>query len=313
MPSGRDQYGIVRVGDAGVHNVEGSVSGALATKLSKQREIQVANYESQRDNIIHKSQSQVKRFQSQFKDSECADAHKVAETVVKPSSSSKNTSVTKKRKNAKISLSFCTDDTEENIDGALDVKKKKLVSKDPTAATAFLPDRERDAQIEARRRELEQEWLDDQKLVQKQKLEVVYSYWDGSGHRKTLTLEKGTSIETFLIMVRDQCSEEFRELRAAPADSLMYIKEDLIIPHHLSFYDLIITKARGKSGPLFHFDVHDAIVLMTDASVEKDESHPGKVCLRAWYEKNKHIFPASRWEVYDPKVLRANKYTIHGK
>ena len=34
-----------------------------------------------------------------------------------------------------------------------------------------------------------------------------------------------------------------------------YIKEDLIIPNHLSFYDLIVTKARGKSGPLFHFDV----------------------------------------------------------
>lgn len=26
-----------------------------------------------------------------------------------------------------------------------------------------------------------------------------------------------------------------------------------------SFYDLIVTKARGKSGPLFHFDVHDDI------------------------------------------------------
>ena len=28
---------------------------------------------------------------------------------------------------------------------------------------------------------------------------------------------------------------------------------------HYSFYDLIVTKARGKSGPLFHFDVHDDI------------------------------------------------------
>ncbi len=47
----------------------------------------------------------------------------------------------------------------------------------------------------------------------------------------------------------------FRELRAASNDTMMYIKEDLIIPNHLSFYDLIVTKARGKSGPLFHFDV----------------------------------------------------------
>ena len=40
-----------------------------------------------------------------------------------------------------------------------------------------------------------------------------------------------------------------------PAGPRRYIKEDLIIPNHLSFYDLIVTKARGKSGPLFHFDV----------------------------------------------------------
>lgn len=46
---------------------------------------------------------------------------------------------------------------------------------------------------------------------------------------------------------------------------------------HFSFYDLIVTKARGKSGPLFHFDVHDDIRLVHDTRIEKDESHPGKV------------------------------------
>ena len=59
------------------------------------------------------------------------------------------------------------------------------------------------------------------------------------------------------------------------ADSLIYIKEDLIIPNQYTFYDLIITKARGKSGPLFHFDVHDDVRLLSDARVEKDDSHPG--------------------------------------
>lgn len=55
----------------------------------------------------------------------------------------------------------------------------------------------------------------------------------------------------------------------------MYVKEDLIIPQHISFYDLIVQKARGKSGPLFHFDVHEDIRLVNDASREKDESHAG--------------------------------------
>jgi hypothetical protein len=144
---------------------------------------------------------------------------------------------------------------------------------------------------------------------------------------------------------------------------------------NFSFYDLIVTKARGKSGPLFHFDVHDDVRLVHDARIEKDEvrrsvgrsvaqsvrddglpaltldsvrrqSHPGKVVDRKWYERNKHIFPASRWEVvsgvtlaallhdsavhvscrlcacrlcgrwciwqYDPRQERSGPYTIHG-
>lgn len=48
-------------------------------------------------------------------------------------------------------------------------------------------------------------------------------------------------------------------------------QEDLIIPHNFTFYDFIINKARGKSGPLFNFDVHDDVRMLADASVEKDE------------------------------------------
>ena len=39
------------------------------------------------------------------------------------------------------------------------------------------------------------------------------------------------------------------------------------------------------------------------------QSHAGKVVLRSWYERNKHIFPASRWEPYDPEK-QWDKYTV---
>lgn len=32
---------------------------------------------------------------------------------------------------------------------------------------------------------------------------------------------------------------------------MMFIKADTIIPHQYTFYDLIVTKAEGKSGTLF--------------------------------------------------------------
>ena len=56
----------------------------------------------------------------------------------------------------------------------------------------------------------------------------------------------------------------------------MYVKEDLVLPHNISFYDLIISKARGKSGPLFHFDVYDDVRMEHNANIEKEESHAGE-------------------------------------
>lgn len=66
-------------------------------------------------------------------------------------------------------------------------------------------------------------------------------------------------------------------------------QEDLIIPHTYTFYDFIINKARGKSGPLFNFDVHEDVRMVSDATREKDESHAGKVVERAWYNRFKHV------------------------
>ena len=40
----------------------------------------------------------------------------------------------------------------------------------------------------------------------------------------------------------------FVQLRSCSADQLMYVKEDLILPQGLTFYELIVNKARGKSG-----------------------------------------------------------------
>lgn len=125
-------------------------------------------------------------------------------------------------------------------------------------------------------------------------------------------MRKGNSIQQFLQKCLEGLRKEFNDLKSVTVDQLMYVKEDLIIAHHYTFYDFIVTKARGKSGPLFNFDVHEDVRLISDASVEKDESHAGKVCLRSWYERNKHIFPASRWEPYDPEK-RWDSYSVSDK
>lgn len=188
------------------------------------------------------------------------------------------------------------------------VKKRKMM-KNPDVDTSFLPDKEREEEEKRLREQLRQEWEERQARMKEEEVEITYSYWDGSGHRKCVSMKKGHTIYQFLQRALEQLRAEFHELRVMTADNLMYVKEDLIIPHHYTFYDFIVTKARGKSGPLFSFDVHDDVRLLSDVSLEKDESHAGKVLLRSWYERNKHIFPASRWEPYDPSKTY-EKYTI---
>ncbi|XP_054163189.1 protein FAM50 homolog [Oppia nitens] len=190
-------------------------------------------------------------------------------------------------------------------------KRHKMI-KNPDVDTSFLPDRDREDEENRLREQLRQEWVEKQEKLKDEDIEITFSYWDGSGHRRSAIMKKGNSIYQFLQKSLETLRKEFHELRAVTADQLMYIKEDLIIPQHYTFYDFIVTKARGKSGPLFAFDVHEDIRLMGDINVEKDETHAGKVLLRSWYERNKHIFPASRWEPYDP-TKNYEKYTISDK
>ncbi|KAI9180753.1 hypothetical protein LWI28_007846 [Acer negundo] len=224
-----------------------------------------------------------------------------------------------KRKKRKIKgnsrLSFAEDFESESEEEYESTEAKMLgrgkFGKDPTVETSFLPDSEREAEEQAERERLRKQWNREQEQIRNEPLQITYSYWDGAGHRRVIQVRKGDTIGEFLRAVQQQLAPEFREIRTTSVENLLYVKEDLIIPHQHSFYELILNKARGKSGPLFHFDVHEDVRTIADATIEKDESHAGKVVERHWYEKNKHIFPASRWEIYDP-TRKWERYTIHG-
>ena len=221
----------------------------------------------------------------------------------------------RKRKKLLSTLSFA-DDADGILQDQDDQEETSpthtKMKKNPNVDTSFLPDKEREHQIANERQRLKAEWTQRQSQIRQEALEIVYSYWDGSGHRRTVQVRKGDTIAQFLELVRKDLAADFREMVNVSSDALLYVKEDLIIPQDISFYDLIVTKARGKSGPLFQFDVHDDIrVGAIDSRVEKDESHPGKVVERRWYERNKHIFPASRWEIFDP-AKDYGRYTIGG-
>lgn len=334
---------IRRIGDSGIHTVEGNVAGTRAARLTKQRELQRQEYEAVKSKIKLQhgagvgAGSSLAQIDSNFVSSAIATATPTTGSAVPSTDKAEELSEEerrdlmalraeikkreKQRRKRKMasSLSFALDEEEEGDEQQPQQQQegrdhKKKVAKNPDVDTSHLPDRERDAALQQQRQALREEWLAEQEAIKQQMVEVVYSWWDGSGHRRAMEVRKGTSIGKFLEYVKLQLSPEFPEVRGVTSDGFLYVKEDLIIPHHVSFYDLIAMKARGKSGPLFHFDVHDDVRLVNDSRIEKDESHPGKIVDRRWYEQNKHIFPASRWELFDPARQRSEdqRYTIHG-
>ncbi|PRW18417.1 XAP5 CIRCADIAN TIMEKEEPER [Chlorella sorokiniana] len=195
----------------------------------------------------------------------------------------------------------------EDGEGASRPRYSRL-GKDPTVRTDFLPDKDRQREEDELREKLKEEYALRQAAIKAEPLEIIYSYYNGTGHRRAITVRKGDTVGQFLKAVVEQLMPQFREMRTASAGNLMYVKEDIILPHTISFYDLIVNKAMGKSGPLFQFDLHEHAAAAFDPRVKSQDSHAGKVVDRHWYSKNKHIYPASRWAPFD----EAKQYVKEG-
>uniref|UniRef100_A0A914QVG5 Protein FAM50 homolog n=1 Tax=Panagrolaimus davidi TaxID=227884 RepID=A0A914QVG5_9BILA len=196
-------------------------------------------------------------------------------------------------------LSFNPDEDDEDEDPI--VIPKKRLGMDPSVDTSFLPDRERELETIKKKEELVKEWRELQDKEKNDQINVAYCYWDGSAHRKDMKVKKGDTITQFITHALEVLRKEFSELKVVSSDNIMFIKEDLIIPHFYTFLDFVATRMMGKTGPLWIFDAIGEIRLRQDAALDAGEPHPVKLVLRSWYEKNKHIYPASRWEAFVPK------------
>jgi protein FAM50 len=67
-----------------------------------------------------------------------------------------------------------------------DDRPTKKFTKNPHVDTSFLPDRAREESERLEREELRKQWLVRQEEIKLEPIEITYSFWDGSGHRKTV-------------------------------------------------------------------------------------------------------------------------------
>ncbi|VDO73985.1 unnamed protein product [Heligmosomoides polygyrus] len=182
-----------------------------------------------------------------------------------------------KQKDKRV-LSFAFEDEDEEEEEAPVITKKRL-GMDPTIDTSFLPDKDREAEIARKKVELAAAWRAQQEREKNEEITVAFAYWDGSSHRKNLKVKKGHTISQFLTWAIEVLKKEFTELKTSTSENLMFVKEDLIIPHFYTFQDFIVTKAMGKTGPLYEFDAAGDVRIRQDAALDCGEAHPAKVVL----------------------------------
>jgi len=120
----------------------------------------------------------------------------------------------KRKKTQKATLSFALDDEGDDQESSVNgtnsnspapgsgvdedgkpIKRTKL-GKNPAVDTSFLPDRDREETERKEREELRQEWLRKQEELKNEDIEVTYSYWDGSGHRKSVMVRSHIRTQT---------------------------------------------------------------------------------------------------------------------
>ncbi|XP_025892721.1 protein FAM50A-like, partial [Nothoprocta perdicaria] len=126
-----------------------------------------------------------------------------------------------KRQISSLSFSLDRDDEEEEAEEEAEPAqpeppKKRKLGKNPDVDTSFLPDRDREEEENRLREELRQEWEAKQEKIKNEEIEITFSYWDGSGHRRTVKMKKGNTMQQFLQKALEILRRDFSELRCGP-------------------------------------------------------------------------------------------------
>lgn len=197
-------------------------------------------------------------------------------------------------------LTFVIKDNEQNNLDTFICDSKKC-KKNPAIDTSFLPDITRDKADEKLKEKIREEFIDLQDSLKKSIIEITFSYWDGSNHRRTMRIERGTLIVEFLELACKELEKNFVSLRGLHGNNLMFIKGDLIIGHSYNFQDIILVKAYGFNKQKL-FQLEEWEDTEKNEIYFKDNGVQGKIVTHVWYERNKHIYPGNKWVLYDPSL-----------
>ncbi|KAF1364660.1 hypothetical protein EJ07DRAFT_98337 [Lizonia empirigonia] len=243
------------------------------------------------------------------------------------------------RENTPVDMSAVSSEAENTT-----VKKKRLganssVGMKPRVMTKSALQREAQQADLAR-----QDFLNMRESVKATEVAIPFVFYDGTNVPGGLCrIKKGDHIWLFLDKARKVGAElgvggdnSRRNWARVSVDDLMLVRGEVILPHHYEFYYFLFNNITGFNGPIFDWSAQPTKATPTASPAEeeanaedydpmnpktnkgKEPSFPDeelegyhddpavtKVVDRRWYEKNKHIFPASVWEEYSPDKIYA--------
>ncbi|KAJ6443241.1 XAP5 domain-containing protein [Purpureocillium lavendulum] len=238
-------------------------------------------------------------------------------------------------------LSFDDDDDEGDDDSSAADKDDGPKSKfKANAAVGIVPKATTKSALRreaAEREALRREFVQVQEAVKATEIAIPFVFYDGANTPGGMVrMRKGDYVWVFLdksrkvgaeLGVGDQSTSRKSWARVG-VDDLMLVRDTVIIPHHYDFYFFVMNKSIGPGGQrLFDYrheapsrpatpspgiGAADADRLLTKASKAQlpdidtlegamDDPTVTKVVDRRWYERNKHIYPASTWQEFDPE------------
>ncbi|RPA83390.1 XAP5-domain-containing protein [Ascobolus immersus RN42] len=153
----------------------------------------------------------------------------------------------------------------------------------------------------AEREALRREFLAMQEKVKNEEIIIPFIFYDGTNvfpKEEGVKVKKGEAVWLFLERARRMSGR--REWLRVSVDDLLLVRGELIIPHHYEFYYFIVNQTEGPNGLIFDYSKEPS----EDPKPQKGTEDPTltKVVDRRWYERNKHIFPASIWTEFDPNI-----------
>ncbi|KAK3318067.1 XAP5, circadian clock regulator-domain-containing protein [Apodospora peruviana] len=193
----------------------------------------------------------------------------------------------------------------------------------------------------AEREALRKEFLLLQAAVKATEIAIPFVFYDGTNIPGGIVrVKKGDFVWVFLDKSRkvgaelgvggDKLANARRAWARVGVDDLMLVRGSIIIPHHYEFYFFIMNKNVGPGNKrLFDYSAEapplDPISPPADTSSTTEQSDGSgsgskkvlsdirllegfsddptftKVVDRRWYQRNKHIYPASVWQEFDPE------------